>query len=413
MSTIHDLVQELCPGGVEFKTLGDVGKFTRGNGLQKNDLTDMGVPAIHYGQIHTTYGTWATETVSFVAPEFAKKLRKAAPGDLVIATTSEDDEAVGKAVAWLGGADAAVSGDAFVYRHTLNPKYVSYFFQSEQFQSQKRAEITGTKVRRISGEKLAKIKIPVPPKRVQDEIVRVLDLFSGAVAELKAALHAESTSRRLQYVYYRESLFTFRDADIHFVPMGEVGEFIRSRRFTKSDVVDEGIPSIHYGEIYTTYGIAADQVVSHVREDLGPQLRYAKPGDVVIAAVGETVEDVGRGVAWLGTTDVAIHDDCFLYRSDAFDPKFVSYYLRTEAHNREKAKHVARAKVKRMSREGLAKLPIPVPSLKEQERIVAILDQLDSLLADLAVALPAEVLARRQQYEFYRDRLLTFEELSA
>jgi type I restriction enzyme M protein len=206
---------------------------------------------------------------------------------------------------------------------------------------------------------------------------------------------------------------TFRDADVRFVPMGDVGEFIRGRRFTKSDVVDEGIPSIHYGEIYTTYGITANQAVSHVREDLRPQLRYAKPRDVVIAAVGETVEDVGRAVAWLGTTDVAIHDDCFLYRSEVLDPKFVCYYLRTEAHNREKAKYVARAKVKRMSGEGLAKLPIPVPSLKEQERIVAILDELENLLADLTVALPAEVIARRHQYEFYRDRLLRFEELSA
>lgn len=95
------------------------------------------------------------------------------------------------------------------------------------------------------------------------------------------------------------------------------------------------------------------------------------------------------------------------------DPKFVCYYLRSEAHNRAKAKYVARAKVKRMSREGLAKLPIPVPSLKEQKRIVAILDELDSLLTDMAAALPSEVIARRQQYDFYRDRLLTFEELSA
>ncbi|WBB57577.1 restriction endonuclease subunit S [Verrucosispora sp. WMMD573] len=410
---IRDLVQELCPGGVEFKTLGDVGKLIRGNGLQKNHLTDAGVPAIHYGQIHTIYGTWATEAVSFVTPEFAKRLRKAMPGDLVIATTSEDDEAVGKAVAWLGAAEAAVGGDAFVYRHTLNPKFVSYFFQSEQFRNQKRTGITGTKVRRISGDKLAKIKIPVPPKRVQDEVVRVLDLFSGAVAGLKAELDAESISRRLQHAYYRDNLFTFHSADVYFVPMGEVGDFIRGRRFTKSDVVSEGIPSIHYGEIYTTYGIAADQAVSHVREDLGPQLRYAKPGDVVIAAVGETVEDVGRGVAWLGAMNVAIHDDCFLYRSNVLDPKFVSYYLRTDAHTREKAKYVARAKVKRMSSEGLAKLPIPVPPLKEQKRIVAILDKLNSLTADMAVALPAEASARRQQYEFYRDRLLAFDELPA
>lgn len=264
---------------------------------------------------------------------------------------------------------------------------------------------------------LAQVEIPVPPLEVQREIVRVLDLFGGLTADLAVQLDAELDARQRQYAYYRDDLFSFRAiAGVKRVPMGEVGEFIRGRRFTKNDVVEEeeeGIPSIHYGEIYTRYGIAASEAASHVREDLAPQLRYAKPGDVVIAAVGETVEDVGKAVAWLGTTDAAIHDDCFLYRSTAFDPKFVSYYLRTEALNREKAKYVARAKVKRLSSESLAKLVIPVPPLDEQKRIVAILDKFEVLVTDISAALPTEVTARRKQYEHYRDRLLTFKELVA
>jgi type I restriction enzyme, S subunit len=414
VSYIDELIHGLCPNGVPFKTLGAVGEFIRGNGLQKSHLAESGFPAIHYGQIHTHYGTAAAAAISFVAPEFARSLRRAQPGDLIIATTSEDDEAVAKAVAWLGDTDVAVSGDAYIYHHSLDPKYVSYFFQSDQFQSQKKRSITGTKVRRLSGESLAKVKIPVPPVEVQREIVRVLDLFSGLTADLATELDAEQEARRLQYAYYRDDLFTFRGVDgVKRVPMGEVGKFIRGRRFTKNDVVDDGIPSVHYGEIYTTYGIATAETVSHVREDLAAQLRYAKPGDVVIAAVGETVEDVGKAVAWLGTTDIAIHDDCFLYRSDVLDPKFVSYYLRTEVLNREKAKYVARAKVKRLSGESLAKLMVPVPSLTEQKRIVAILDKSDALVTDLSAALPAELNARRKQYEYYRDRLLTFEELAA
>ncbi len=113
ISRIDKLIAELCPNGVEFKTLGDVGVFIRGNGLQKSDLAETGVGAIHYGQIHTHYGTWATETKSFVSASLASRLRKARSGDLVIATTSEDDEAVAKAVAWIGAAEVAVSGDAY------------------------------------------------------------------------------------------------------------------------------------------------------------------------------------------------------------------------------------------------------------------------------------------------------------
>ena len=185
MSRIDDLISELCPQGVEFMTLGDVGVFIRGNGLQKSDLTESGFCAIHYGQIHTHYTTWTTTTKSFTRDSLAKKLRKAQPGDLVIATTSEDDAAVAKAVAWIGSTEVAVSGDAYIYQHTLEPKYAAYFFQSESFQDQKKRHITGTKVRRISGESLAKIRIPVPPLEIQREIVKILDAFAELEAELE------------------------------------------------------------------------------------------------------------------------------------------------------------------------------------------------------------------------------------
>lgn len=209
MSQIDDLIAKHYPDGVEFKALGEVGEFIRGNGLQKSDLTEAGIGAIHYGQIHTHYGTWATETKSFVGEALAEKLRKAQPGDLVIATTSEDDEAVAKAVAWIGDAEIAVSGDAYIYRHKLEPKYISHFFQSEQFQDQKKRFITGTKVRRISGESLAKIRVPVPPLEVQQEIVTILDDLAKLTTELEVALREELDARRRQYKYYRDALLTF------------------------------------------------------------------------------------------------------------------------------------------------------------------------------------------------------------
>lgn len=189
------------------------------------------------------------------------------------------------------------------------------------------------------------------------------------------------------------------------VQMGTVGEFIRGRRFTKNDVVDAGIPSIHYGEIYTSYGISATETVSQVRADLRPQLRFAKPGDVVIAAVGETAEDVGRGVAWLGSTDVAIHDDCFLFRSAVLDPRYVAHYLRTEGLIQEKDKYVARAKVKRISGSNLARLHIPLPPMGEQQRIVRTLEAFGARIEELSQSLLAELAAREQQYQHYRSEM--------
>lgn len=192
--------------------MGEVGKFIRGLGIQKSDFTESGVGCIHYGQIHTHYGTWTKTTKSFVEPKFSTRLRKARTGDLVIATTSEDDEAVAKAVAWLGDENVAVSADAYIFQHSLNPKYVSYFFQTEFFKLQKKPHITGTKVRRISGERLAKIRIPVPSLEEQERIVAILDKFDALVNDLSIGLPAEIKARRQQYTHYRDRLLTFREA---------------------------------------------------------------------------------------------------------------------------------------------------------------------------------------------------------
>jgi type I restriction enzyme S subunit len=191
--------------------------------------------------------------------------------------------------------------------------------------------------------------------------------------------------------------------------MSEVGTFSRGRRFVKDDIVADGLPAIHYGEIYTHYGTSATTALSHVRTEIASSLRFAQPGDVVIAAVGETVEDVGKAVAWLGDGLVAVHDDCFTF-SHAQNPKFIAYCLQTAALNADKDKYVSRAKVKRLSADGLGRLVVPVPPLDEQERIVTILDKFDALVNDLSLGLPAELKARRQQHEYYRDKLLTFEE---
>lgn len=409
MSRIDDLIAEHCPDGVEFKSLGEVGEFIRGNGLQKRDFVDEGLPCIHYGQVFTIYGTATRTTRSFVTPVLAERLRRAKPGDLVIATTSENDEDVCKAVAWLGETEVAISGDSYIYSHSLDPLYVAYFFQTDDFRSQKARFITGTKLKRVSGAHLARIKIPVPPPAIQAEIAEIL----SKMEMLKVELESELEYRSRQYAYHRDSLLGFAGSQsVRWASMGEVGEFVRGRRFTKNDVVPLGIGSIHYGEIYTQYGVYASEALSHIRTELAPNLRFARTGDVVIAAVGETVEDVCKAVAWLGDEEVAIHDDCFAYRH-TLNPKFVAYYFQTSVFHAEKNKHVARAKVKRISGEGLAKLKIPVPSLEEQGRIVEILDKFDALVNDLSIGLPAEITARRQQYEYYRDRLLTFKERAA
>ena len=115
--------------GWTVKTLGEIGTFTRGSGLQKSDLRDAGFPCIHYGQIHTFYNFAAYKTKSFCDENYAKKLKKGKTGDLLIATTSEDVEACCKAVAWLGDSEVAYSTDSYCYSHDQDPKFMAYLKQ--------------------------------------------------------------------------------------------------------------------------------------------------------------------------------------------------------------------------------------------------------------------------------------------
>lgn len=113
-------------------------------------------------------------------------------------------------MAWLGKEPIVISGDSYVYHHSLNPKYVSYFFASESFQTQKKPMITGTKVMRVNGESMAKIEIPVPPMEVQEEIVRILDRFDRLTNDISEGIPAEIAARQKQYEFYRDKLLTFK-----------------------------------------------------------------------------------------------------------------------------------------------------------------------------------------------------------
>jgi type I restriction enzyme S subunit len=135
----------------------------------------------------------------------------------------------------------------------------------------------------------------------------------------------------------------------------------------------------------------------------------ARHGDVVIVSAGETIEDIGNAVAWLGESDVVTHDACFTFAHN-LNPKYVSYFFRTEKFRSQIKRYISSGKISSINAKGLTKAVIPVPSIEEQKRIVSILDKFDALVNDISIGLPAELKARRLQYEYYRNKLLTFKE---
>jgi len=387
VSHIDDLIPQHCPNGVEHRPLGDLLAYeqpTKYLVSSKDYRSDYATPVLTAGQ---TFVLGRTNEAGGIYP--------ASPTEPVIIF---DDFTT--AFKWADFPFKAKSSAMKML--TLRPgaptslRFIWYAMQLIRYAPQNHA--------RQWISTYANFTAPVPPLEVQREIVRVLDLFQSLEAELEAELEARSQ----QFAHYRDWLMNFGD-EVTRVPMGELGEIYRGRRFTKDDYVPQGLPAIHYGELYTEYGTSAAEAVTHVRLDLEPILRFAQPGDVVIAEVGETVEDVGKATAWLGDSKVAIHDGCYGFRH-SMNPVFVAYYLQTATYHAEKSRHVARAKVKRLSLSGIKQVRIPVPPMAEQARIVVFLDAFDALIHDLSIGLPAELTARRKQYEYYRDRLLTFEE---
>ncbi|WP_313479906.1 restriction endonuclease subunit S [Microbacterium sp.] len=406
MSRVDELIAKHTPNGVEFRTLGDIARFVRGNGMPKTDLVGEGVGAIHYGQIYTRYGVWATETISFVAPETAMKLAKAQPGDLIITNTSENVEDVGKAVAWLGSEPIVTGGHATVIQHDLDPKYLAYWFQSESFSVQKRALATGTKVIDVSARQLAKVRLPVPPIEVQREIVRVLDPLTQLKADLEEELEAELEARTQQYAHCRPTLLTFGQ-ETDWYSLTEVADYANGKAHEKLADPDGTVP----------------MVTARFVSRNGEANRFVRAQDVLMPAdVGDialVLSDLPNGRALARTFYVdrangyAINQR--VARIRVKDPELIDsrYLFHVLDRNPGLLKYDNGADQTHLSKSQVTELRIPVPSIDEQRRVAHLLDQLKSLVDELSVNLSAELRARRTQYEYYRDKLFAFPEATA
>jgi len=306
-----------------------------------------------------------------------------------------------------------------LYEYNLiQSMFINYLFRSNSLQSQINKQAKGLTRFGLTKSQWENLLIPIPspenPKKsleIQAEIVRILDAFTESADILINELTTELQARKKQYNYYREVLLSFDKKVVQHLPMGHetVGEFQRGKRFVRDDMMKTGVPCIHYGEMYTHYGTWASESKSYLSEELveNKKLRLAQRGDVVIVAAGETIEDLGKGTAWLGDEGVVIHDACFSYKS-ILNPKFVAYFTRTKQYHDQIKKHISSGKISAINSKGLEQVLIPIPTPEEQERIVSILDKFDTLTSSISEALPKEIALRKKQYEYYRDLLLTF-----
>ncbi len=395
MSKLNDLIKELCPDGVEYKPLDSFATIVRGNGLQKKDFTEDGVGCIHYGQIYTYYGTYAYETKSKVSVELAETLKKVETGDLVVAVTSENIEDVCKCVAWLGEETIVTGGHAAIIKHKQNSKYLAYYFQTEDFYKQKVKIVTGTKVMDIAPSKMGKIIIPIPPLPVQCEIVRILDNFTA----LTSALTAELTAQRKRYSGLLNSLLSFegRDAQdgVLWKKLGDIAVNLDSRRIavTKHN---------RKAGIYPYYG--ASGIVDYVDD-------YIFDGDfLLVSEDGANLVARSTPIAFSITGKNWVNNHAHVLK---FDNIYLQKYVEIYLNLLDLSPYISKGAQPKLSQTSLKKIILPIPDDSRIRYVVDILDRFDKLCNDLSEGLPAEIAARQKQYEYYRDKLLTFKEKEA
>ena len=305
---------------------------------------------------------------------------------------------------------ATLNGGVFVVRckdDSLENRFIMYYLLSSHFQKVVERQKTGSTISHLTQALFSRILIPVPPKKVQREIIRILDGFSLATTKLQVDLQEEITLRKKQYNFYLNSFFCTQSENQ--VPLKSLGTLTRGKRFVHADATESGVPCVHYGELYTHYGVHADTVKSHIREELRTKMRYAQKGDVIIVGAGENKIDIGIGVAWEGDEDVAVHDACYTLKHQQ-NSKYISYYLRSDMYHNQIKKYVSEGKICSISAEGIGKAFIPIPTRDEQLRIVKILQEYDAITKKICDTLPLEIEMRKKEYNYYRDKLLSFKE---
>ncbi len=411
----HPFLQNLLNGqAVEWKPLGEVAIIYGGlTGKKKADFEAGNAKYITYKNIFGNIEVKESilETVQIHDDERQHEVKY---GDILFTGSSEIAEEAGMSSAVTTHFSEKVYLNSFSFGVRFHddieimPEFAKFLFRSNFMRMQIAKTASGVTRFNISKEKFKRIKIPIPPLSAQTKIVQILDTMTAITAELTAEL----SMRNKQYQYYRDKLLSENElakVGFEWKTLGEVGELIRGNGLTKKDLLDDGVPAIHYGQIYTYYRTETIKTISFVSKELAKKLRKVDCGDVVITNTSENFDDVGKALLYLGTEQAVTGGHATIFKpSQAILGKYFVYFTQSKYFSNEKRKYAKGTKVIDVSAADMAKIQIPIPPLAEQARIVAILDKFDTLTRSISDGLPREIELRQQQYAYYREALLSF-----
>ena len=407
MSRLDELIQELCPDGVEYKTLGEIAvDIYRGAGITRDQVTAEGTPCVRYGEIYTTYGVWFDKCVSHTDESKLLSKKYFEHGDILFAITGESVDDIAKCCVYIGHEKCLAGGDIVVLKHNQNPKYLSYALATTDARQQKSKGKVKSKVVHSSVPAIREIKVPVPPIEIQREIVRILDNFTNLTAELTAEL----TARKTQYAYYRDNLLTTKPQWNHVKILDMLSQPITDGPHTTPQFVQNGVPFISVDSIWDGK-IHFEKRRGYITEEFDEECcKKYKPqkNDVYMVKSGSTTGKVAfvdtdiRFNIWSPLAAMRVNE-----KNSA---RFLFYLLQTERVQKQVKSKSSHGSQPNLGMRELEQFEVDIPPLDVQNRIVNVLDNFEKICSDLNIGLPAEIEARQKQYEYYRDKLLSFKE---
>jgi type I restriction enzyme S subunit len=414
MSKLSNMLETMCPHGVDFKKFGDIAQISRGASPRpiKNFITtdEDGVNWVKIGDV-AVGSKYITETNEKITQEGAKKSRMVHEGDFILSNSMSFGRPY---IMKINGCihDGWLSISEF--DEYMVPDFLYYVLVSSEIQNEmkKRASFGGA-VQNLNADIVRELVLPVPPLEVQCEIVQILDKFTLLSAELSAELSA----RKKQYDYYGNQLFESTLDDVNVSTVGEIITSLKTglnprKNFTLNeagacytyitgkDIFDNQINVTERTDRITPEALELINKRAHLEKGL---LLFASTGTGTVgrmAIIEEYNDDWGMSETLYG---IKVDEKVIL-------PHYLMFFLYSVAARKQFEPKITKGSVPHLKVKDLLDVKIPVPSIEVQTKIVDVLSWFDKLCNGMMEGLPAEIEARQKQYEYYRDKLLTFKE---
>ena len=408
MSKLDELLRELCPNGVEHKRIGDFAMCFPGATPKTThpEYWENGtIPWMSSGEVNQ-------EEVTFTEKKITQKgydatSTKMVPANTVVIALAGQGKTRGSVAITRISLCTNQSLCAIVTDETVLSEYLFHYMRSQYLKLRDLSAGNGTRGG-LNMKMIESYLVPVPPVEIQSEIVGILNGFTNLLMELTAEL----TARKMQYSYYRDNLLSF-NMPASKKKIGEITRVFSAARVHKNEWTQEGVPFYRSSDVISKFnGVENSRGKAYISFDLYKRLS-AKSGkimkDDILITGGGTI-----GIPYVVPSDEPIYvkdaDLLCIQKSKEFNSRFLYHYFLSTEFRKYLENITHNATIAHYTISQIENTPVPLPPLDVQTRIVNVLDNFEKICSDLNIGLPAEIEARQKQYEYYRDKLLTFAE---